>query len=118
VQPTRTPAWPRRARRPIVAAAILMFALGTITSAARAQFSSEDRRIPTGPAEATRDVPPITDPEWTSSAPPVSPRVGPWRSWSRTPIYGGPEGSTRDGMPYYRHDGGRCWPHGDHFHCR
>jgi hypothetical protein len=45
-------------------------------------------------------------------------RVQPWRAWPGISGESARDGSMTDGLPPSGLDGGMCWPHGDHFHCR
>jgi hypothetical protein len=45
------------------------------------------------------------------------PHVQPWRAWPGISGERSRDGSMTDGLPPGV-DGGLCWPHGDHFHCR
>jgi hypothetical protein len=57
-------------------------------------------------------------PDETSPSAFGSPRVRPWRAWPGISGETAPDGWMTEGLPPSGVDGGRCWPHGDHFHCR
>jgi hypothetical protein len=57
-------------------------------------------------------------PDVTSTSACGQPRVQPWRAWPGIPGESARDGWMTDGLPPSGLDGGLCWPHGDHFHCR
>jgi hypothetical protein len=76
-----------------------------VTDSGDRRFISRDSMLGLGPDE--------TNP--STSGPP---RVRPWRAWPGISGETARDGWMTEGRPPSGVDGGGCWPHGDHFHCR
>jgi hypothetical protein len=73
--------------------------------------SGERRLIPRDPMLGI--VPNETNPSASRQ-----PRLRPWWAWPGISGETARDGWMTEGLPSSGVNGDRCWPHGDHFHCR